>query len=514
MSQPLVDNKLIAKNTMFLYFRMLLSLLVSLYTTRVVLEVLGVVDYGLYNVIGGILSILSVLKVLVSSGTQRFLSFEIGKGADLQKMLSIFTSSLTVFLIIGLVIFVLAETIGLWFINSYLIIPEERTFAANVVYQVTIVSMFVSLVQIPYNSAILSHERMDVYGYIGIAEPLLKLLLIMLLPFMPGDKLITYSLLLLFVFIGVTCFYVYFCRNNFAECQLKFSKDWGTSKSLVSFTVWNLLETISNMLSDQGQNILLNIYFGPIVNAARAVAYQVNGAVHGFASNFLIATFPQITKQYAAGNFEGYYNLMIRSAKFSFIVISIVCVPIILNTEYVLVLWLKATPGNTALFIRLVIIAMMIRMVSEPLYTGIQATGIIKRYQIVMNSIALLNLPICFVILHYYRDPVIVFYVTIIISVLFVLIRAFFIKKQANFPAGLFLKILFERCLLPFCMAFLPFYFLNRFVDMTFIIFCLISIASVIWTAIVFFYFSMFLEERQFIVSLIRNKIFERKRRL
>lgn len=500
------DNKKIAKNTMFLYFRMLISMLITLYTSRVVLATLGVEDFGLYNVIGGILSLLSVLKVLVSSGTQRFLNFEMGKGASNDVLLGIFTSSLTVFAIVGALIFFLAETIGLWFLNTYLVIPADRLLAANVVYQVTIVSMFVSLVQIPYTSAIMAHERMDVYGYLGIGEPLARLGLILLMPFIPGDKLIVYSIILLLIVLGVTLFYIWFCRINFEECSFKLSKNWKTCKSLVSFTVWNLVESVSNSLSGQGQNILLNVFFGPTVNAARAVAYQVNHAIQGFATNFLIATYPQITKNYSAGNYEAFFSLMLRSSKFAFLVMSIIFIPICLNTNYILVLWLKTPPENAALFVNLVIVGMMIRMFSEPLYTGIQATGHIKRYQIFTNILMLLNLPLCYVLIKVWKEPTIVFYVTIALSIFYVISRLFFIRKQTSFPVFPFVKMLLFRCVIPATIVYVPLYYINSLLEINFYSFIAISLLSVLWCSIIFGFVSMDKNERQFVKKLIFKK--------
>lgn len=500
------NNKRIAKNTMYLYFRMLFSMAITLYTSRVVLATLGVEDFGLYNVIGGILSLLSVLKVLVSSGTQRFLNFEMGRGSSDDTLLGIFTSSLTVFAIIGALIFVLAETIGLWFLNTYLVIPPDRMFAANVVYQVTIISMFVSLVQIPYTSAIMAHERMDVYGYIGVGEPLARLGLILLMPFMPGDKLIVYSLILLSIFIGVTLFYVYFCRRNFVECRFRLSKNWATCKSLVSFTVWNLIETIANSLSGQGQNILINMFFGPTVNAARAVAYQVNHAVQGFATNFLIATFPQITKSYSAGNYNDYYTLMLRSSKFAFLVMSIFFIPICLNTDYILHIWLKTPPENSALFVNLVIIGMMVRMFSEPLYTGIQATGNIKNYQIFTNVITLLNLPICYILLKIWKEPSLVFYVTIGLSFFYVASRFYFIRKQTSFPVFPFVRMIIFRCLIPAAIVFIPLYYANSLMEINIYSFIGISLTSVVFCCIVFGFISMNKNERLFVRKLIFKK--------
>lgn len=500
------DNKRIAKNTMFLYFRMLLSLVVSLYTARVVLNALGASDYGLYNVVGGVISILSVLTVLVSSGTQRFLNYEMGQNAPVSRLKEIFTSSLTIYLIIYFIIFLLGETVGLWFVNNKLVVPEDRMFAVNIVYQVTIIQMLLSFIQSTYTSAILAHERMDVYGYVGVGEPILRLILISLLPFCFFDKLIAYSLIVFVMGFSVTLFYIFFCRKNFEECRFQISRNLVQIKKMLSFTVWNLMEALSNTLNGQGLNILLNLFFGPIVNAARAVAFQVNNAVHGFASNFLIAMFPQITKSYASGDTKSFYDLMIRGGKFAFIVLSILMVPIIINIDYILELWLKTPPENSSIFVILVLISELIRMTSEPLYTGIQATGNIKKYQIVTNLISLLNLPLCYILLKIWPNPALVFYTTIGVSIYFVISRLFFIRKLAGFPSGNYIKVLILKCIIPFVIAYVPMHLLNSILETNVLTFCLISMTSVFWCCIIFFIMSMSHNERGFILKLFIPK--------
>lgn len=500
------DNKRIAKNTMFLYFRMLLSMVVSLYTARVVLNALGASDYGLYNVVGGVITILSVLTVLVSSGTQRFLNYEMGQDAHISRLKEIFTASLTIYFIIYVIIFVLAETVGLWFVNTKLVIPTDRLFAANVVYQLTIVQMLLSFIQSTYTSAILAHERMDVYGYVGVGEPLLRLILISLLPFCGYDKMIAYSLIVFIMGFCVTAFYIYFCRKNFDECRFQISRNITQMKKMLSFTAWNLLEAFSNTLSGQGLNILLNLFFGPVVNAARAVAFQVNNAVHGFASNFLIAMFPQITKNYAAGNTKDYYDLMIRGGKFAFIVLSVLMIPILINAEYILALWLKNPPENSAFFVILVLISELIRMTSEPLYTGIQATGNIKKYQIVTNVVSLLNLPVSFILLKVFKEPTIVFYTTICVSVLFVLSRMYFIHKLTAFPSCKYAAMLLFKCILPFFIAYIPMLLLNSLLTTDFYSFIIVSVIALCWTCLIFCFVSFNKQERSFIIGLIFKK--------
>lgn len=507
MSESISNNKRIAKNTLFLYGRMLLSMLISLYTARVVLNTLGASDFGLFNVVGGVIAVFGVLKSLISTGTQRFLTYEMGKGSGIERLTAVFTTSLSTFLMIGGAIFVLGETIGLWFVNKYLVIPEGRLFAANVVYQVSILSMFVSVIQLPYSAAIMSHERMDIYGYMGIGEPLLRLLLILLLPIIPYDKLIVYAIITIIISSTVTSLYVVICRRLFEECRFRLKIDKPLFKSMIGFTMWNMLESISNMLAGQGQNILLNMFFGTTVNASRAVANQVNHTVHGFASNFLVAMYPQITKTYASGKIKECNDLMLRGAKFSYIILAVLMIPIFLNTDYLLTLWLKTPPTDSALFCQLIMLTTIIRIVSEPLYTGIQASGNIRKYQIWTSSLTLFNLPICYVIFKIGKSANWAFYVGLIMAVILVIARVYFVNKETGLPIKRFLKILCFNCIAVSLLAIVPLYFLNNIKEMQFGWFCIMSVLSVIWSVFLFAFLSMSKIERAFIISMVkRNK--------
>lgn len=507
MSDTVVNNRRIAKNTLFLYGRMLFSMLISLYTARVVLETLGVSDFGLYNVVGGVIAIFSILKSLISSGTQRFLTFEMGKGSGIETLKSVFSTSLSIFFIIAGIIFLLGETVGLWFLNNYLVIPAGRVFAANVVYQVSIISMLVSVIQLPYAAAIMSHERMDIYGYAGMVEPLLRLGLILILPFVMFDKLITYSIIVLFISVIMTTVYVVVCNRLFEECKLRFKIDKPLFKEMIGFTSFNLLESLSNMMNSQGQDILLNIFFGTTVNAAKATAIQVNNAVHGFANNFLVAIFPQITKTYASGARQDFYNLIIRGAKFAYIVLAVMIIPIFLNTDYLLQLWLKNPPLDSDLFCRLILIATIVRMLSEPLYTGIQATGKIKSYQIWTSSLMLLNIPICFILFKMGMPAFVAFFVSIFMSAILVGARLFFVHKETNFPIYRYIKTILIDCIGVTVLAYIPLYFFNQYMINGLLSFCIISGISVIWSIILFFLLSMTKNERLFIVNLIYKRV-------
>lgn len=507
MSETIANNRRIAKNTLFLYGRMLFSMLVSLYTARVVLNTLGASDFGLFSVVGGVIAVFAVLKALIATGTQRFLTFEMGRGGGVEKLKAVFTTSLTTFLMIGGAIYILGETVGLWFVNTYLDIPAGREFAANVVYQVSIIAMLVSTIQVPYTAAIMSHERMDIYGYVGIGEPVLRLIMVLLLPILPFDKLITYAIMTLVLSGAITFVYVGVCRKLFEECRFVLHLDRPLFKNMIGFTMWNMLESISNMLNQQGLDILINIFFGTTVNASRAVANQVNHAVHGFASNFLVAMFPQITKTYAAKEYTECYNLMIRGAKFAYIILAILIIPLFLNMDYILELWLKEPPLDSSVFCKLVLIAMIVRMVSEPLYTGIQATGSVKKYQIWTSSLTLLNIPICFMIFRLGGAAYMAFWVLILMSVIVVACRVAFIGQLTEFPVKKYIKSIIVDCFAVTIVIYIPLYFLNGFFESSIGSVILMSLLSVILSGILFIFLSASKGERDFIKSIILSKI-------
>lgn len=502
------DNKRVAKNTLFLYGRMLLSLFISLYTARVVLNTLGASDFGLYNVVCGVIAVFGVLKALISTGTQRFLTFEMGKGSGVERLTAVFTTSLSIFVIIGGVIFVLGETVGLWFVNTYLKIPEGREFAANVIYQVSILAMFVSVIQLPYSAAIMSHERMDIYGYVGVGEPLLRLVLILLLPILPFDKLITYAIMVFIISGSVTLVYFILCNRLFEECKFRLRIDKPLFRSMIGFTMWNMLESISGMLNRQGLDILINIFFGTTVNASRAVANQVNNAVHGFASNFLIALFPQITKTYASKEYNNCCNLMIRGAKFSYIILAILMIPLSINLDFILVLWLKTPPHEAAIFSRLIFIALIVSMVSEPLYTGIQATGHVKKYQIWRSSITLLNIPICYVLYKLGLPSYTAFCLSIVVAIVTVVCRAIFLKKELPvFPMGEYAKCVLIKCFGVTLLAYVPLYFLNGLFAQTIGNLIIITVLAVLWSGSLFLLLSVTKNEKKVIFDFVRSKL-------
>lgn len=379
----------IAKNTMMLYFRMLLNMIVSFYTSRIVLDALGIDDFGIYNVVGGIVVLFTFLNTAMSSATQRFLTFELGKKSGVERLSKVFSTSLNIHVLISFFIVILSETIGLYFLNEFMVIPSERMVAANVVYQCSILSCIMGIMTLPFNAIIVSYEYMDVFAWISIFDVILKLVIAYLLYITFFDKLIVYSVLLFLVTLITSIIYVLYCYKKFPECKYRCVRDRSLFKSMCSFAGWNLIGNFAYICFTQGLNILLNMFFGPAVNAARGIAVQMQGVIGRFAGSFQIAVNPQITKKYAANNMDGMYLLLYKSSKISFFLLFIVSYPIILQTENILNFWLVDVPNYTVSFFRIIICISMIEVLANPLNIGAQATGKVKKYQIILNSATL-----------------------------------------------------------------------------------------------------------------------------
>ncbi len=439
------NNKRIAKNTLMLYFRMILTMLVSLYTSRVVLNTLGVEDFGIYNVVGGFVSMFGFLNSAMASATQRFLSFEIGKG-DRDQLRNVFSMSVNIHFLIAFIILILAETVGLWFVNSQLTIPSGRMGAAQWVYQFSILAMMVYMVSVPYNAMIIAHERMNVFAWVSIVEVSLKLFIVFMLQWFGFDKLKFYAVLTFCVSLIIRFIYGIYCSKNFKESKFRYFWDKPLFKTLVSYAGWNLWGNIAAVLKDQGVNVLLNMFFGPVVNAARGIAYQVSSAVNQFVANFQMAMNPQIIKSYAINDLKYMHQLIYRGAKYSFFLLFTLSLPILLETEQILRLWLKTVPEYTVIFTRLVIINVLIDCISGPLMTAAQASGKIKLYQSIVGGLLILNLPVSYLFLKLGFQPQITIYISIGISGLALLLRLLILKnlvklKIENFFYQVILKI-------------------------------------------------------------------------
>ena len=453
MANTSTNNKRIAKNTLMLYFRMLFLMVVSLYTSRVVLNALGVEDFGIYNVVGGVVAMFSMLSGSLSAAITRFITYELGTG-NRENLKKIFSSAVTIQIGLAIVIILLAEAAGIWFLNVKMNIPETRMTAANWVFQFSILTFAINLISVPYNASIIAHERMSAFAYISILEALGKLAIAYLITVSPIDRLIFYALLMCAVAILIRLVFGYYCKKHFEECTYHFLWDKDLLQRMFSFAGWNFIGASAGVLRTQGINILLNIYFDPTVNAARGIAVQVNNAVSSFSTNFLMAVNPQIIKSYSRQDIERAYMLAMCGARFSFLLLSVISLPIICETEYILKLWLKIVPDYSVVFVRLTLILTVVEVISMPLVTLQQATGKIRNYQIVVGTLHMVNFPVSFIFLQFGFKPETVYFVAISLAFISLYARLYMLKQIVDISIIRFNKdVVFRSIIVVLLMA-------------------------------------------------------------
>lgn len=388
MSDNSSDNKRIAKNTILLYFRMFFMMGVSLYTSRIVLDTLGVVDYGIYSVVGSVIALFTFVSSAMGNATSRYITYTLGTG-DKEKLKSVFNTALIIHVILVLIIMVLGETIGLWFLNTHMTIPSERLDAANWLYQFTIVSTMVAIVNVPFMSEIISHEKMSAFAYLSILDVVLKLIIVYFLIVIPYDKLIFYSLMMLCIYLIDIIVYWVYCKRKFPETKMCFLWDKELLKKMTAFAGWSLIGNMVWIGYTQGINVLLNIFCGPAVNAARGIATQVQGAVSGFVTNFQMAVNPQIIKAYAQDNLDRVKELVFSSSKFSFFLLLCISLPIMIEADHILNIWLVEVPKHAVNFVALTLLMLLNTPLENPIGTSNNATGNIRSFQIVAGSISM-----------------------------------------------------------------------------------------------------------------------------
>ena len=404
MSNNSSNNKRIARNTVFLYIRMFFAMAVSLYTSRVVLSTLGVVDYGVWNVVAGVIAMFSFLNTSMSTATSRFLMFELGK-EEKDNLRRVFSGACTIHLFIAIIVLLLGETIGLWFLQNKLIIPESRMLAANIVYQITIVSTMIGIIRVPFEASIIANEKMDVYAYIEIANIVLRLLIVFALVLISYDKLIVYGLLTLSVTVVVASFYVFYCYRNFRGCEFVLTKEMCIIRPMLSFSGWDLYGNLSVVARTQGVNMLLNMFFTATLNAASGIATQVQGAVMSFAGNVVQAFRPQIIKSYAAGDKNRMSQLISKAAQYTTMLLMLFTIPLCLEINYVLGLWLKDVPRYTAIFCVYTLIFNIFTNIAGCVVYGIHATGKVKRVCIINGTLYLLVIPFSYITFRMGGEP-------------------------------------------------------------------------------------------------------------
>lgn len=418
---------------------MLFTMAVSLFTSRVILQTLGIEDYGIYNVVGGVITMFTFINSAMVSSTQRYLNFELATGND-EKLKSIFNTSLQIHALIALAIILLGETVGLWFVMNKLVIPETRMTAAMCVYQCSILSCVVGIMSTPYNADIIAHEKMSAFAYISILDVSLKLLIVYLLVISPYDKLIVYAILVLAIQLLIIYIYARYCNKHFKESLIECKINRPLLKEMAGFAGWSFWGNLAGILYTQGLNMMLNIFFGPVVNAARAIAVQVQAAVQQFVGNFQMALNPQITKNYASGNLDQMHSLMFRSARFSFLLLFFISLPVILETEFILSVWLKTVPDDAVIFTQIMICISLIYTTANPCVIANQATGKVKVYQMVVGGILLTILPISYVVLKLGAPAYSVFIVHFCVESVAQFSRMYMLRKLINLPMTQYLQ--------------------------------------------------------------------------
>lgn len=438
-----IDSRRIAKNTAFLYARMLFGMVVSLFTARILLQALGVEDYGLNNVVGGVIGLFSIVTAVLNSATSRFLTVELGKKNE-QGVKKIYQNSLSLYVILCFLILLLEETIGLYMINYTLAIPDSRIFACNVLYQTIVFSSILSLIVVPAGSLIIAYEKMDVYAYFGVGEIIARCLLVYLVMVSPFDKLITFSVLSFIVLMIITFWKLQYCMRHFSSvCSNRLDWDKTLVRSMMGFSFWNLIGSAAFILRIQGVSILINIFFGAVVNAANAIAYQINGAVSSFVSNFTTAVNPQITKTCAAQQYNEMKSLIFRSGKFTYYMLMMLCLPILFETNFIIHLWLgDNVPDYTIIMTRLVLLISMVETFTYSIGCAVNATGKVKYYQLVICSIMLLIFPLTWIVFKCGLPPYYGLVIYLLTSIVALFARFYFMKKLLDIsPMEYFQKV-------------------------------------------------------------------------
>ena len=488
----------IAKNTIALYFRQILIMLVSLYTVRVVLNVLGAEDYGIYNVVAGVVVLFSFVNNAMATSVQRFLNFYLGKN-DTEKTRNVYSASLVIHGIVCLIFIVLAETVGLWFVNGKLNIPTGRSNAAFWCYQVAVITTLANIMRVPYNAVIIAYEKMSFFAGLSIVEAVLKLAVVFLLKITHLDKLVFYSFLLAGVSFIILAIYKFYCNKNFEIAHYKKLK-----KKLVSFSGWSLFGAVENVANTQGKSIVLNIFTNVTVNAAMGIANQVNSAVYSFVSNFQTAFNPQLVKSYAAGKKKELNQLIFRASKFSFLLLWLIVLPLSLNLETVLTLWLKNVPGYSVVFVQLILICSLVDCMTYPIAVAVQSSGNIKFYQIIISCFIFANLPLSILFLFWGMSPYSVLFIRFFLCLFILVFRVLYLNFSQSFPVKNFIFQVLLRCAVIVAISF----FITKLLTSHFsglgyfICSCLFSVFIIIVLSFTILFTP---EERKYAFSFIRK---------
>ncbi|MBQ8239711.1 MAG: lipopolysaccharide biosynthesis protein [Bacteroides sp.] len=504
MENNQTKSKRIIKNTLMLYVRMILIMVISLFTSRIILQTLGIEDYGIYNVVGGVVTMFSFFTGSLSTAISRFITYELGK-KNKKRLGIIFSTSVNVLLLLSLIIIVLIETFGVWFLNYKLNIPVERINAANWVMQCSILVFVINLISVPYNAAIIAHERMSAFAYISILEVTLKLAVAYMLYISPVDKLITYAVLLVLVALFIRLSYGIYCSKNFEECKYQLIYDKSLIKQMIGFAGWNLMGTGAYLFNTQGVNIVTNLFFGVTFNAARGIATQVEGIVKQFVNNFTTALNPQITKSYAEGDMDYMNNLVCRGAKYSYFLMLLFTIPFLYEADEILKIWLGNVPEHAGLFLRLTMLGTLIDILGNSTANAAWATGDIKKYYIYVAGVGCLVFPLSYIAFALGFPAYTSYFIFIFIYIIVIFIKLYIIKGLLNFPVTQYYREVFSRIIPVSILSFsIPsVIFLNM--EAGFIRVVVLSLVSAIMTLLCIYALGLENTERAVVISKYKN---------
>ena len=503
-------NKVIAKNTMMLYFRMLLTMFIGLYTSRVILSALGVSDYGLYNVVGGVVTMFTFINGSLSAGTQRFITFELERGT-LDSLKKVFSTSLIIHVVLAGIILVFAETIGFWFVVNKMNFPTERLTAAIWTYQFSIIACMVSIVQVPFMSSLIAHEKMSIYAYMGIYDSFMKLIVAISITVVTYDKLIIYAFLILVVQLSSVFIYFFYCRKHYKECTFSLSFDKESFKKMFSFSAWDTIGSMAMIGQTQGVNIVINIFCGTVVNAARGISVTVNNLIMSFVNNFLMAANPQIVKNYASGNLTEMFDLVINVAKLASCLLLLIGIPVFIDIEYLLSLWLGEYPEYAPTFVRIILIQSWIQTLGIPTVKAMHAIGNIKAMNLMVGTLLFLILPFTYLFFKMGFSVSTVLLLNIIPWLIAIPIRLYLLKVYVNFPFGKFMvQVILGGLLIAlscYSISFLIYKSLTFDGLFRFLVFAALSITA---SAILIYVFVVPKNIKLYIKKVVQTKIIKR----
>lgn len=505
-NQTSENNKRIAKNTIYLYFRMMIMMVVNLYTSRVILESLGVEDYGIYNVVGGVVAMFNFISGSLTAATQRYITIELGKGGrgNLQK---VFSASLQLHAILSLIIVIVAEPIGIWFIQNKLMIPSERIVAAMWIYQLSVLSMVVMFMSVPYNGLIVAHEKMSAFAFVSIVDAVIRLLIAYsLLACESYDKLIVYGILMFIAQLINRCCYTMYCKVKFRNCRFKTCRDKRLMLDMGHFASWSVFGNLAFVAYTEGLNLLLGMFFMPVVNAARGIAVQVQSAINAFVTGFQTAINPQITKSYAAGNILYMVSLVFRSSKLSYYLLMVLTLPIMIEPDFILNLWLKTVPCYTIPFLRIILVTTWINSVANPLIISVKATGKVRMYESTVGTLMILILPVSYIFLKLHYPPITVFVVHLFFECIAMLFRIWNTKQLIGFSFSDYFNKVILRILIVTIFSVIAPVCISLYIDQhSFRSFLIILLVSLFSSCLSIYLLGLSKEESEFIKAKIRK---------